>query len=40
MRKVIIGALGACVAVIALAGSAGAGEKNWGARQVGDIRSG
>jgi L-cysteine S-thiosulfotransferase len=40
MRKVISGALGACVAVIALAGSAVAGEKNWGTYQVGDTRSG
>ena len=40
MRKVVLGALGACVVAIALTGYAMADEKNWGARQVGDIRSG
>ena len=35
-----MGALGASIAAIAIAGAASSGEKNWGAYQVGDIRSG
>ncbi len=38
MRNLISAALGA--AIVALAGAAGAGENNWGARQIGEIRSG